>query len=650
MVLAIMYNLFFVAFLLIGLCSVGSSSLSSNLYDTTTTTTTSFASTRRNQNHVLTTPLSPQPPVAVVPPIVYSIAGSDSGGGAGVQADLHAIHAMNCHGCSVITCLTAQNSMGVTAVHVPPITFLRQQLETLLDDLPPFAIKIGMLGTADVAQVVGEVLKEKLQDYNHKVWIVLDPVMISTSGSKLLDDDAVDAMIQHVFPLADVVTPNKFEAEALLNRRLLSPKDVEEGAQDLLKLGCRSVLIKGGHSFLEDSSSSTHGGDGERTSSTSSVVQSILEYAQDFLLSSDATPTQGEERLCDASRGVWLRSKRWESDNTHGTGCTLSSAMASALALGEQNRMISGTDQQTKVGAICAIDLVDACCLAKAYVSAGIQKGVQFGSGPGPVAHTTFPAMWENFPTIAIDPTAASSNRESDASTFSQMKSYSSYLPDTNYDGSTKLGRILPIVDTVEWVQRLASIEGVTDIQLRIKDETNPVKILERIKICQDHCQRKQVRLWINDHWEAAIEAGCFGVHVGQEDLVKCSNAGGLDLLRSKKMAFGISTHSFGELAVALGIEPTYISMGPVFPTSSKKVQFYPQGLDTVRKWRELIPPSIPFVTIGGINDVMSTEANRAAGADCVAVISAITKSPDDPSKSVTDLNNAMLVKNKSRI
>ena len=172
--------------------------------------------------------------MAMKPPIVYTIAGSDSGGGAGIQADLKAIQSMGCHGCSAITCLTAQNSVGVTAVHSPPVDFLKEQLKTLLDDMTPFAIKIGMLGTAEIIGAVGDVLKQMKKNSSQKIWIVLDPVMISTSGSKLIDDDAIEAMVRDIFPLADIVTPNKFEAEALLKRELKTPKDVELGAKDLL--------------------------------------------------------------------------------------------------------------------------------------------------------------------------------------------------------------------------------------------------------------------------------------------------------------------------------------------------------------------------------------------------------------------------------
>jgi thiamine-phosphate diphosphorylase len=220
------------------------------------------------------------------------------------------------------------------------------------------------------------------------------------------------------------------------------------------------------------------------------------------------------------------------------------------------------------------------------------------------------------------------------------MQAYSS---DGNDDETIPmLGRILPIVDTVDWVERLAQTPGVTDIQLRIKDEKDPKKIIDRAVMCQTLCQENGVRLWINDHWEAAVKARCFGVHVGQEDLVKCIKTGGLEELRANNIALGISTHSYGELSAALGVKPSYISMGPVFATSSKKVQFDPQGLDVVSRFKKLIPPNIPFMTIGGIGNVEAAKQNKEAGADCIAVIGAVTKA-EDIAKAVSDLNEAML-------
>lgn len=223
----------------------------------------------------------------------------------------------------------------------------------------------------------------------------------------------------------------------------------------------------------------------------------------------------------------------WDTQNTHGTGCTLSSALATALAVGEHKRI----DKSYKEGATSAIYLTDACCLAKAYVSAGIQRGVQLGGGPGPVVQTEFPSSFENFPTIVTDPT-------DDIPSFRPMKAYACSSSDDD-DGIPTLGRHLPILDTVEWVRKLAEEPGIMDIQLRVKDESDAETIADRVKLCQEICAKHGVRLWINDYWEAAIEAGCFGVHVGQEDLLKCILAGGLEQLREKNIALGISTRKY---------------------------------------------------------------------------------------------------------
>ena len=547
-------------------------------------------------------------------PIVYTIAGSDSGGGAGIQADLHAIRSFGCHACSAITCLTAQNSVGVTAVHAPPAAFLQTQLETLLEDMPPAAVKIGMLGTKELAVEVARFLKKLQTVSTQKIWVVLDPVMISTSGHRLIEEEASQAMVKHIFPFVDVLTPNLFEAEALVGRKMSTVEEVEQGARDLLAMGVPAVLIKGGHIVESNGAAST-----------------MDSYAQDYFLSSESPAD--EPRLCDGSRGVWLRSSRYDSQHTHGTGCTLSSAMASALALGEQERQLADGERR---GAVSSIYPIDACCLAKAYVTAGIYSGVPLGQGPGPVAHTEFPSLHQHFPSVAISPVT-------NLPAFRPMKAFRQRDSESGDDRPT-LGRILPIVDTGDWVERLCRVpEGVTDVQLRVKDETDPAKISEIVQKSQAFCEAAGVRLWINDHWQAAVQAGCFGVHVGQEDLVKCMETGGLEAMRKANMALGISTHSFGELAAASGVKPSYISLGPVFATSSKKVQFDPQGLWTVNKWRQLVDPSIPMMAIGGIGDADITMQVREAGADCVAVIGAITKA-DETSAAVSQLNEAMQV------
>lgn len=567
--------------------------------------------------------VSPPPP----PPIVYTIAGSDSGGGAGIQADLRTMHSMGCHGCTAITCLTAQNSMGVSAIHAPPADFLREQLDSLLSDLPPRAVKVGMLGTASLAIEVGRFLALLKKNYENDCvtstsasppLIVVDPVMVSTSGAKLIDDEAQQAMVEHVFPYADVLTPNKHEAEALLGRKLLTPKDVEDGAVDILKMGVKSVIIKGGHSLTED----IKGSDQTRS------CPPVLEYAQDFFLSSEDEAGPGEGRLCDGAAGLWLRSKRFDTIHTHGTGCSLSSAIASALAIGHQQREFSlaGGGHVSTTGAGVSMGIVDACVLGKAYVTAGIDKGVQLGEGPGPVAHTKFPSSHKYFPTLL--PQSSSNSTVENTPSFVRMQRSSSINIGT--DTTSRLGAIMPIVNTVELIEQLSQIDEITDVQLRIKDATlNTSQIFEMVQKAQNACATTGVRLWINDYWEAAVAARCFGVHVGQEDLKTCVDNGGLSELSDANIALGISTHSYAELAVALGIRPSYISLGPIFGTVSKNVAFGPQGLETVTKWRQLIPPDIPLIAIGGIGDGATAKRVKEAGADGVAVIGAVTRVKD---------------------
>jgi thiamine-phosphate diphosphorylase len=545
--------------------------------------------------------------------------------------------------------------VGVDAVYTPPVAFLEQQLQTLMGDLPPSAIKIGMLGTEEHVRAVGSFLDNVRKQQQEQqpsdpgsspaspaVRVVLDPVMVSTSGHRLIPEQAQRAMISHLLDRVDIITPNRYEAEALLGgRKLRTVADVEQAARDLIELGARAVLIKGGHTFTEEADEQDADTDNEGVGGGGGVAVGCS-YAQDYFLSSSSTSTnddnKNEPRLCDGSRGVWFRSVRYVTPHTHGTGCTLSSAMTSAVAL-----LLRGSSQAED----CC--WTDAVCLAKAYVTRGIDLAVELGKGPGPVVHTEFPSSHRHFPRIVADPCCPDllPFRRMRTPTTSVQKQPQQQSSDEggmvdSHDGAVPaLGRILPIVDTTEWVERLCATGGVTDVQLRIKGEHSNEQILHLIRKCQDACSKAGVRLWINDYWEAAIEAGCFGVHVGQEDLVKCLEAGGLEMLRQRNVALGVSTHSYGELAVALGVQPTYVSLGPVFATDSKAVSFGPQGLDTVSKWRQLVPPDVPLVAIGGIGDPETAHQVREAGADCVAVIGAVTRAAD-PAVAVKHLNDAM--------
>ena len=267
-------------------------------------------------------------------PVAVTIAGSDSGGGAGIQADLKTFSALGVYGASVITALTAQNTLGVTGIHDVPPEFIAAQMDAVFSDIAvasvfsgsaPSAVKIGMLSQVSTIEVVADGLQK-----HNQTNIVLDPVMIATSGDRLLNSDAIDTLIRVLIPRARVITPNLPEAAALLDRPIAEGENTMRAhAERLLLLGAQAVLIKGGHGTGEES--------------------------VDLLVERDTITRFAAPRI--------------ETQNTHGTGCTLSSAVAAGLAKG--------------------LDLIDAVREAKDYVTGAIAASskLQIGSGHGPVHH-----------------------------------------------------------------------------------------------------------------------------------------------------------------------------------------------------------------------------------------------------------------------
>ena len=263
-------------------------------------------------------------------PIAVTIAGSDSSGGAGIQADLKTFSALGVYGASVVTALTAQNTMGVSAIHDVPPDFIAAQMDAVFADLDVRAVKIGMLSQAAVIETVAERLAH---------WeapnIVLDPVMVATSGDRLLNQDAIDVLKRVLIPRALVITPNLPEAAALLDEAMARTEDeMRRQGERLLALGARAVLIKGGH------------GEGSES------VDLLVETRSVTRLVAERVPTK----------------------NTHGTGCTLSSAIAAGLAKG--------------------LNLAAAAQEAKTFVSAAIRASqrLSVGAGHGPVHH--FQGWW----------------------------------------------------------------------------------------------------------------------------------------------------------------------------------------------------------------------------------------------------------------
>ncbi len=248
-------------------------------------------------------------------PITLTIAGSDSGGGAGIQADLKTFSALSTFGTTVLTCLTAQNPDGVSAIHELPPDFIKQQLNAVLNFFPVHACKTGMLFSEKIISTVSELLFDQKQ-----MKIVVDPVMIATSGAKLLQDDAILAMKTKLIPLASVLTPNLDEASFLLERKIADYDDLEEGAKDLFQRFRVPILLKGGH----------------------------LPHA-----------TEAIDILFDGKSSYVYKKKFIKTANTHGTGCTYSSAIAAFLAKG--------------------LSLPEAVGSAKEFIQNAIEDSIQTG-------------------------------------------------------------------------------------------------------------------------------------------------------------------------------------------------------------------------------------------------------------------------------
>ncbi len=254
--------------------------------------------------------------------IAVSIGGSDSGGGAGIQADLKTFMSLNVHGCSVITCITAQNSVNVIDVEPVKTTLLNSQFDALFTDFKVNAIKTGMLFNE---QIIKEIASKLII---HRIPKIIDPVMCTRTGARLLEEDSVYAYKKFLFPQAELLTPNIFEAELLSNIEIETEEDFQKAGQKILQYGCNSVLIKGG---------------------------GLRKFkGKDYFISQDGLKS-------------WLNNQYVETLNTHGSGCTLSAAICSYRALG--------------------VELIESIKLAKSFIERSLKKSYKIGSGPGPLGH-----------------------------------------------------------------------------------------------------------------------------------------------------------------------------------------------------------------------------------------------------------------------
>ncbi len=484
-----------------------------------------------------------------VRPVVWSVAGNDSGAGAGLQADLRAFDACGVHGCTVVATLTAQNSCAVQRVEAVSASMLDAQLAALAEDLRPRVIKTGLLGSAEAVQVLaGWVRRLRAAAPDQPVALVIDPVWRASTGASMAGEGLRQALLSELLPLATVITPNRAEAAWLLG--LATPRPWPEMARDLAALGPSGVVITGG--------------DG-------TDLGADADLACDWLHSVEASG--------------WLFAPRLRAPHNHGTGCVFASTLASALAHG--------------------FAVADATVLAKMMVTEALRHGYAAGSGAGPVApQIGFAARPENLPGFRPDDLIAAQPE--------------AFAPERGLD-------LYAVVDSAAWVERLAQA-GVRTVQLRLKPDValaRGVDLRVEIERCVALQKRFDLKFYVNDHWALAMEAGAYGVHVGQEDLAHVDVAA----IRRAGLRLGLSTHSLWELARAWALRPSYIACGPVHATTTKDMPWQPQGLHNLGWWRQMVP-GLPVVGIGGFTPER-LEAAASTGVDGLAVLSGITAAAD---------------------
>lgn len=491
-------------------------------------------------------------------PAVLAIGGSDNAGMAGIQADLRTIHALGGHALTAITAVTAQHSGAVLGVNPVANDVLAQQLEAA-GALAPQAVKIGLLATAEQVRICARFIAGL-----DGVPVVVDPVCASSSGRVMVEPSVVQAIREELLPLCALITPNRDEAGQLLGAPLAEdPVAREQQVRQWLEAlpqpepdAMPAMLLKGGH-WQGDVSS-------------------------DF--------------FCSAAHSFWLTSPRSDVHHHRGTGCTLASATATAVALG--------------------YSLADAVVIGKMTVNQGLRQGYGLCRGSAspvePDALQTGPLHVSEFPRDGRDlPRLSTTPLRSEAAT--------PPFPDC---GPAPLG-LYPVVDRAHWLDTLLPA-GVSTIQLRVKD-LEGAALREELARGIEAANRHGARLFINDHWPLAIELGAYGVHLGQEDL----DSADLEAIRTAGLRLGISTHCHYEVARAVRYQPSYLACGPVYPTTSKDMPWRPHGPEGLAYWRAVLR-DYPLVAIGGISRERLA-AISSVEPDGIAMITALTLASDPP-------------------
>ncbi|MGN1394426.1 MAG: thiamine phosphate synthase [Succinivibrionaceae bacterium] len=512
--------------------------------------------------------------------VVLCIAATDSINGAGVTADLATVRDFGLKGVCAVTAITAQNMDGCYSIGVTEPELLSEQLEAILDSkLTVSAIKLGLIPNKKQLKIILKFIKllknrrteqEEQEGNLDTVKVVWDPVSSSSSGN-FLSTINYKKHLSKILPYIDVFTPNLIEAQELSEIKvdMTSVEDFQKSLQYMINyfkiMGASNIYIKGGH---------------------------IVDYKEQMGKNKfdniiiDCVKTIDSEHLVYFLNNRSYFSKRVA--NVHGTGCIVSSAIASMLAKG--------------------FYVLDSIAYAKAYVNQGIEQSFVLDSEQSQryFKHKPYNNDLNLFPRMIYD-----------------LNNLHNFKFNKDDDGFEKIDDELglyPVVDSSAWVSKLCK-SGVKIVQLRIKQPKNKEFLIKEIKKSVAIGKKYKAKVFIDDYWELAIEHNAYGVHLGQEDLCTA------DLLKIKLagLRLGISTHGYAEIARSLMVKPSYIALGHIFPTNSKVMPSLPQGTKRLAQYVSLLKGTYKTVAIGGIkldnlDSVLDTEV------DSVAVITAITE------------------------
>ena len=499
-------------------------------------------------------------------PVIWCVAGNDSGGGAGLSADQRAADAFGVQACPVVAAVTAQHSHAVRRVEAVAPELLAAQLDALAEDLRPRVVKTGVLGSAANVRVLARCI-DRLRSEG-PLALVVDPVLRASSGDALADRELLAALRGELLPRATLLTPNRREAAALLGRADAPIAALPELARAFQALGAEAACITGG-----DADGGADGADGAG--------------AHDWLHTPHA---QG-----------WLSGPRFATRHSHGSGCSFASAAAAALA--------------------CGFVTADALVLARMAVAEALRRDAALsppGRGPGPVRlqpgfarqARALPLLWpdELPPAEAAAPAPQA-------------------VPIGGTAQPRPVPAAYAIVDSAARAEAVLAA-GVKTVQLRIKTATPDAALREQITQALRAARQAGAQLVVNDHWTLAVELGAPAVHLGQEDLqaldaasrrrLREAQAGGLQL--------SLSSHSLWELSRAAAWAPAAVACGPVWPTSTKAMPWHPQGLHNLAWWCAVAPA--PVIAIGGILTPAQAADAARCGPASVALVRALNDSP----------------------